>query len=175
MSQATYIQRVTEKDPTLPKPDSTACLSGIREVSFASKGQLRSLDILPISKSMGSQRNVEEEAGLFEIYAMYSRGVTCLNVKKEDLGWTPENKIIEPVDALKEGYVDVNELQTFPTYVTDEPSVNGDSVVTTSTAQKTVIKDTTKKTTDLTVESASTVAASRAASPVKPLGKASAA
>jgi WD40 repeat protein len=173
MSQANYIKRVTEKDATLPKPDSTACLSGIREVSFASKGQLRSLDILPISKSMGSQRNVEEEAGLFEIYAMYSRGVTCLNVKKEDLGWTPENKIIEPVDALKEGYIEANDLQTFPTYVVDEPSINGDSV-TTSTTQKTVTKDTGKKATDLTVESASNVVGSRAASPVKPLGKVSA-
>jgi hypothetical protein len=174
MSQATYITRVTEKDPTLPKPDSTACLSGIREVSFASKGQLRSLDILPISKSMGSQRNVEEEAGLFEIYAMYSRGVTCLNVKKEDLGWTPENKIIEPVDALKEGYIEANDLQTFPTYVTDEPSVNGDSVITTNTVQKTVTKEIGKKATELTVESASNIAASRAASPVKPPGKVSA-
>ncbi|KAH8704207.1 hypothetical protein BGW36DRAFT_370876 [Talaromyces proteolyticus] len=172
MSQAVYIKRVTEKDATLPKPDSTACLSGIREVSFASKGQFRSLDLLPINKSTGAQRNVEEEVGLFEIYAMYSRGVTCLNVKKEDVGLTFENKTIKPIDALQEGYIEVNDLQTFPSYAIDEPSINGDSVGT--TPQKNTPKDAGKKPVDLTVDSASNVTASRAVSPVKPLAKLSA-
>lgn len=172
MSQAEYIRRVTEKDTSLPKPESTACLSGIREISFASKGQLRSLDILPLSKSMGAQRATEEEAGLFEIYAMYSRGVTCLNIRKEDLGWTPDNKIIETVDALDENYIEVKDLQTFPSYVVDEPSVNGDSV--TSSAQKPPAKDVVRKVLDLAVDTISNAAASRTTSPVKPLGKLSA-
>ncbi|KUL85259.1 hypothetical protein ZTR_08973 [Talaromyces verruculosus] len=171
MSQADYIRRVAEKDASLPKPESTACLSGIREISFASKGQLRSLDILPLSKSMGAQRATEEEAGLFEIYAMYSRGVTCLNIRKEDLGWTSDNKIIEAVDALDEGYIEVKDLQTFPSYVVDEPSVNGDSV--TSSAQKPPVKDVAKKVSDLAVDTISNVA-SRTTSPVKPLAKLSA-
>jgi hypothetical protein len=172
MSQADYVKRVAEKDATLPKPESTACLSGIREISFASKGQLRSLDILPISKSSSTQRSVEDEASLFEIYAMYSRGVTCLNIKREDLGWSPENKIIAPVDALKENYVEVNDLLSFPSYVVDEPSVNGDSIATGPSPLKTATKD-AKKLTDLTVESAS-VSVSRTASPTKPIGKLSA-
>uniref|UniRef100_A0A093V3A9 Uncharacterized protein C20G4.08 n=1 Tax=Talaromyces marneffei PM1 TaxID=1077442 RepID=A0A093V3A9_TALMA len=172
MSQADYIRRVAEKDASLPKPESTACLSGIREISFASKGQLRSLDILPLSKSMGSPRATEEETGLFEIYAMYSRGVTCLNIRKEDLGWTQDNKIIEAIDALDEGYIEVKDLQTFPSYVVDEPSVNGDSV--TSSVQKPPAKDIARKVTDLSVDTISNTAASRTTSPVKPLGKLSA-
>lgn len=143
MSQASFIKRVSEKDGSLPKPESTACLSGIREISFASKGQLRSLEILPISKSGGAaQRSLEEEVGLFEIYVMHSKGVTCLNIKKEDLGWTADNKIIQPVDALEADAITVKDLQTFPSQIADEPSVNGDSVGT-GTSQK-VVKDTKK-------------------------------
>jgi hypothetical protein len=172
MSQADYIRRVSEKDASLPKPESTACLSGIREISFASKGQLRSLDILPLSKSMGAQRATEEEAGLFEIYAMYSRGVTCLNIRKEDLGWTSDNKIIEAIDALDEGYIEVKDLQTFPSYAVDEPSINGDSV--TSSAQKPPAKDVARKVSDRAADTISNAAASRTTSPVKPLAKLSA-
>jgi hypothetical protein len=161
MSQASFIKRTIEKDASLPKPESTACLSGVREISFAAKGQLRSLDILPISKSLGAQRNLEEEVGLFEIYVMHSRGVTCLNIKKEDLGWTAENKIINPVNALDDGYIEAADLQTFPSYVADDPSVNGDSV---GTPQKTTPKDSSK-------ETPSTLEASRNASPAKTLPK----
>ncbi|KKA20490.1 hypothetical protein T310_5478 [Rasamsonia emersonii CBS 393.64] len=161
MSQASFIKRAHDKDGHLPKPESTACLSGIREISFASKGQLRSLDILPISKPAGAQRNLEDEIGLFELYVMHSRGVTCLNIKKEDLGWTADNKIIKPVNALEEGYIEVTDLQTFPSYVADEPSVNGDAV---ATPQKGVVKDVAKKTSELGVDS---LGPSRNESPAK--------
>ncbi|KAL1967307.1 hypothetical protein VTN77DRAFT_3353 [Rasamsonia byssochlamydoides] len=164
MSQASFIKRAHDKDGHLPKPESTACLSGIREISFASKGQLRSLDILPISKSVGAQRGLEEEIGLFELYVMHSRGVTCLNIKKEDLGWTADNKIIKPVNALEEGYIEVTDLQTFPSYVADEPSVNGDAIVT---PQKGVAKDVSKKATELGVDSLAGVGPSRNESPTK--------
>ncbi|EGC48094.1 conserved hypothetical protein [Histoplasma capsulatum var. duboisii H88] len=125
MSQATYIQRVAEKDERLPKPESTACMSGIRELSFGSKGQLRSLELLPLTRPSVSHRGMDEEAGLFELYVMHSLGVTCLNIRKSDLGWSSDNKIIDPVDALKEGFIEVNALQSFPPQV-DEQSTNGD-------------------------------------------------
>jgi hypothetical protein len=95
-----------------------------------------------------------------------------LNIRKEDLGWTPDNKIIEAVDALDENYIEVKDLQTFPSYVVDEPSVNGDSV--TSSAQKPPAKDVIRKVLDLAVDTISNAAASRTTSPVKPLGKLSA-
>ncbi|PGH04171.1 hypothetical protein GX51_03678 [Blastomyces parvus] len=128
MSQGTYIQRVAEKDERLPKPESTACMSGIRELSFGSKGQLRSLELLPLTRPSVSQRGMEEEAGLFELYVMHSLGVTCLNIKKSDLGWSSDNKILDPVDSLQKGFIDVNPLQSFPAPV-DEQSVNGDAAL----------------------------------------------
>jgi hypothetical protein len=160
MSQATYIKAIAEKDSTLPKPDSTACLSGIREISLGSKGQLRSLELLPVTKSATDKRG-HEETGLFELYVMHSRGVTCLNIKKEDLGWTSDNKVIRPVDGLEEGTIEITDLQSFPSYVTDDPSVNGDAASIPSRTSK----EPTKKT-DL-VDSAAGVIPSRNASPTK--------
>jgi len=164
MSQASFIKRSNEKDGHLPKPESTACMSGIREISFASKGQLRSLDLLPITKTPGSPRGQEEDNGLFELYVMHSRGVTCLNIKKEDLGWTADNKIIRPVNALEEGYIEISDLQTFPSYVADEPSVNGDAA---PTPPKAVTKEATKKVPELGAESSAAVASTRNQSPTK--------
>jgi hypothetical protein len=142
MSQASFVRRASERDSTLPKPDSTACMSGIREISFASKGQLRSFDILPVSKAAGDKRGSEDDSNLFELYVMHSRGVTCLNIKKEDLGWSSDNRITRPVGALEEGFIEIADLQSYPAYVTDEPSINGDS---TSTATKPGTKDAGKK------------------------------
>ncbi|BCR83905.1 uncharacterized protein ACHE_11307S [Aspergillus chevalieri] len=154
MSQASYIKRASERDSSLPKPDSTACMSGIREISFASKGQLRSLDLLPMNK------NAADDSALFELYVMHSRGVTCLNIKKEDLGWGPDNKIVHPVNALAEGFIETHPLETFPISVTDEPSVNGDS---TSTPTKVAPKEIVKKTPEAAAEGPS-----RVQSPTKP-------
>lgn len=139
LSQADFIKSVSGKDNSLPKPESTACLSGIREISLGSKGQLRSLELLPITKSATDKRGMEE-TGLFELYVMHSRGVTCLNIKKEDLGWTSDNKVVRPVDALEQGSIEINDLQSFPSYVTDDPSVNGDATSAPSRAVKEVSK-----------------------------------
>ncbi|KKK12448.1 hypothetical protein P175DRAFT_0501482 [Aspergillus ochraceoroseus IBT 24754] len=160
MSQASFIKRAGEKDNSLPKPESTACMSGIREISFASKGQLRSLDLLPITKAAG------DESGLFELYVMHSRGVTCLNIRKEDLGWSQDNKIIRPVNALEEGLIDISDLQAFPTYISDEPSVNGDA---NSTPTKMAPKEVTRNIPELSAEPSASAGPStlRTQSPVK--------
>jgi hypothetical protein len=163
MSQADFIKASTEKDSNLPKPESTACLSGIREISLGSKGQLRSLELLPATKTVSDKRGAEE-TGLFELYVMHSHGVTCLNIKKEDLGWTSDNKVIRPIDGLEEGTIEISDLQTFPSYVTDEPSVNGDTASTTPSRAATV-KDTLKKPDGL--ESTAGIIPSRNASPTK--------
>ncbi|KAL2845421.1 hypothetical protein BJY01DRAFT_181836 [Aspergillus pseudoustus] len=164
MSQASFIKRAAEKDPNLPKPESTACLSGIREISFASKGQLRSLDLLPITKAAG------EDSGLFELYVMHSRGVTCLNIKREDLGMGADQKALRPVNALEQGFIEISDLQTFPSYVSDEPSVNGESV---STPVKAMPKEFVKAAPEPTAESSTGTAPSilRTQSPTKPAPK----
>ncbi|KAK2795458.1 hypothetical protein FQN52_005225 [Onygenales sp. PD_12] len=164
MSQGAYIQRVAEKDDRLPKPESTACMSGIRELSFGPKGQLRSLELLPLTKP--SQPSVDEEAGLFELYAMHSLGVTCLNIRKSDLGLSGDNKTLQPVNALEKGFIEVTELQSFPAQF-DDQSVNGDS------GAKSVSKgkEPAKKTTVLGSEPVTGVESSRNQSPTKQLPK----
>lgn len=108
MSQATYIERLAVKDPDLPKPESTACMSGIREMSFGSKGQLRSVELLPVHKT--SVQTADEAPALFELYVVHSRGVTCLNIKKQDLGWNEESKTTHPINALEKSFIDIRGL-----------------------------------------------------------------
>lgn len=111
LSQAAFINRIAMKDPELPKPESTACMSGIREISFASKGQLRSVELLPINRPLDVQKTLDEKTPLFELYAVHSKGVTCLNITKEDLGWDSDSKVVHGIDASKHGYVNLKELR----------------------------------------------------------------
>lgn len=110
-TQAAYIQRVAARDPEIPRPDSTACMSGVREISFASKGQLRSVELLPIHKAPGTSKSADEKTGLFELYVVHSKGVTCLTINKQDLGWDANSKVLHGVDAAKEGVVNLKELK----------------------------------------------------------------
>ena len=110
-SQAEYVQRIAAKDPEVPKPDSTACMSGVREISFASKGQLRSVELLPIHKDTKAAKESDEKTALFELYAVHSRGVTCLTINKEDLGWDSNSKVVNSIDAAKAGIVTLKELK----------------------------------------------------------------
>jgi WD40 repeat protein len=111
LSQAAYVQRIAQKDPELPKPESTACMSGIREISFAEKGQLRSVEILPVHRTTDAQKNLDERKPLFELYIVHSKGVTCLNIAKEDLGWDANSKVVHAINAADDGYVTLKELR----------------------------------------------------------------
>lgn len=109
-SQVDYIQKLVAQDSSIPTPDSTAVISGMREYSFANKGVLRSLYLLqnPASSSEGA------EATLFELYAMHSKGVACLSIKASELGWDDDNKVISPVDATQAGVVSITKLRPPP-------------------------------------------------------------
>ncbi|KJZ74425.1 hypothetical protein HIM_06235 [Hirsutella minnesotensis 3608] len=110
VSQADYIQRLVAQDPSIPQPDSTAVISGIREYSFANRGIIRSLDIL-CTPAMAQDA---DEPPLFELYAMHSKGVACLLIKQYELGWSKDNKVLDGVDAVKEGAIVVSKLKTPP-------------------------------------------------------------
>ncbi|KAK5194075.1 hypothetical protein LTR99_005694 [Exophiala xenobiotica] len=110
-SQATYVERIAMKDPELPKPESTACMSGIREISFTGRGQLRSVELLPVYRAADEKKTIDDKAPLFELYVVHSKGVTCLSITKEDLGWNADSKVVHPVDAAKEGLIDLKELR----------------------------------------------------------------
>lgn len=117
-SQVDYIGKLVAQDPSIPVPDSTAVISGMREYSFANKGVLRSLYMLqqPASASEG------DEATLFELYAMHSKGVACLSVKSPDLGWDRENKVVDPVDAVEAGVVEIGKLKQPPPQPVSQPT-----------------------------------------------------
>ncbi|XMA10411.1 hypothetical protein WAI453_003202 [Rhynchosporium graminicola] len=117
ITQAEYIEKLVANDPSIPKPESTAVISGMREYSFANKGSLRSLDIL---QTPNSAINGSESATLFELYAMHSKGVTCLNIKQADLGWTSDNKVMHPVDALPTGVISLETLKDIAPAATPE-------------------------------------------------------
>lgn len=108
VSQAEYIQRLVNQDSSIPQPDSTAVISGVREYSFENRGILRSLDILS-SPAMAQET---DEPTLFELYAMHSKGVACLLIKQRELGWSKDNKVLAPVDAVSQGVVTVAKLKT---------------------------------------------------------------
>ncbi|RMZ77955.1 hypothetical protein DV738_g4179, partial [Chaetothyriales sp. CBS 135597] len=148
LSQASYIQRIAAKDPELPRPDSTACMSGISEMSFASKGQLRSVELLPVHRAPDAPKPTDNKAPLFELYVAHSKGVTCLTITKEDLGWDIGNKPIHGVDAQKEGLVEIRELQqavlTEESTLSRSPPAEAPIVPTTASSSK---KKKSKKTT----------------------------
>ncbi|KAI0004799.1 hypothetical protein F4779DRAFT_59973 [Xylariaceae sp. FL0662B] len=117
LSQVDYVQKLVAKDSSIPEPDSTAVISGVREYSFANKGVLRSLDILVNPASA----TASDEPTLFELYAMHSKGVTGVFVKQSELGWTKDNKVIEGVDATDVGLVKIAKLKELPNAVVSEP------------------------------------------------------
>lgn len=111
ISQAKFIKRIANKDSTLPRAEATAILSGLREYSFANRGELRSVELFPSSGEPTRSAEDDDDPMLFELYVMHSRGVTCLGVRKEDLGWTKDNKIAHPVDAEAKGLLVVRDLK----------------------------------------------------------------
>ncbi|ESZ91999.1 hypothetical protein SBOR_7614 [Sclerotinia borealis F-4128] len=119
VTQAEYVEKLANNDSSVSKPDSTAVVSGMREYSFASKGNLRSLDILQNPASPPARG---EPITLFELYAMHSKGVTCLNIKQADLGWDINNKCISAVVADRVGAVTIDILKEINTAPPATPS-----------------------------------------------------
>lgn len=112
LSQASYLQRVAAKDPDIPRPESTACMSGIRELSFGDRGQIRSVELLSIYKPTDTEQKADlGTEALFELYVVHSRGVTCLHINRDDLGWNADHKVVSGIDAEKEGLVTLKELK----------------------------------------------------------------
>ena len=132
MSQVEYLTKVSAKDPSLLKVSSTAIMSGIREYSFNPRGQLRSLDLLPAPSEPVKPEEEGDEPVLFELYAMHSKGVTCLSIRKSDLGWSSASRILHQVDAEAEGYINIKDLN-LPSggVISEQSSVNGDVASTT--------------------------------------------
>ncbi|KAL8773928.1 MAG: hypothetical protein Q9209_001358 [Squamulea sp. 1 TL-2023] len=128
MPQARFIHRLADKDSSLPRPEATAIMSGLREYSFDSIGNIRSLDLVSADESKRSDPE-EKDPPLFELYVMHSRGVTSLSINKSDLGWSKDSKVLHPVDAEAQKFIVVKDLRE-PSQVTmsEQSSVNGDNI-----------------------------------------------
>lgn len=145
MSQAKFVQRLANKDPTLPKAEATAIMSGMREFSFADKGQIRSLDLVPSSGEPSRAAEDDEDPTLFGLYVLHSKGVTCLDIKKEDLGWSKESRVLEPLDAEKEGLIVVKELRESSAVSATDPSVTSTNGETQASTTPSRAKSTSKE------------------------------
>ncbi|KAI1851735.1 hypothetical protein JX265_010969 [Neoarthrinium moseri] len=124
LSQVDFIQKLVAKDSSVPEPDSTAVISGVREYSFANKGVIRSLDMLTTPAASSDS----DEQTLFELYAMHSKGVSGICIKQNELGWTKDNKVVAPVDALATGVVKIGKLKELPAIQPIESQTAEDSV-----------------------------------------------
>ncbi|KFY52101.1 hypothetical protein V496_08662 [Pseudogymnoascus sp. VKM F-4515 (FW-2607)] len=141
LSQSEFIEKLVKKDTTLPSPESTAVMSGIREYLFSesletkegsdkrARGDLRSLDILQPAATLNPAK---PDTTLFELYAMHSTGVTCISVKPETLGWDSNNRAVNPASAVDEGLITVSELKPIESPAPRE-SVSSSSASTTTT------------------------------------------
>lgn len=111
-NQAEYIEHLISRDPSSFRPDSTAVMSGIREFSFSTPdreiGALRSLEILQQPTSCNAN---DGEPVLFELYAMHSKGIACVPIKQEDLGWSPDHKVLNPVNAETAGVITTENIK----------------------------------------------------------------
>ena len=157
MSQAKFVQRLANEDSSLPKAEATAIMSGMREYSFESKGQLRSIELVPSSGEPARAVEDEEDPLLFELYVMHSKGVTCLGIKKEDLGWSSHSRVLHPIDAEQAGEIVVKELRESSAVSASEPSLasmNGDAVATPSLIKQKALEKVAPNSERATVEDA---------------------
>ena len=113
MDQARYTTLLARGSTELPRPESTAIMSGLREASFAKVGALRSVEMLktPVDNDAPEAAAKGEDAPLFELYVVHSKGVMGVPIKRADLGWDAQSKMVAPVDAVGAGVVAVTELK----------------------------------------------------------------
>ncbi|TKA25565.1 hypothetical protein B0A50_05426 [Salinomyces thailandicus] len=129
LDQARYVNLLASHDKSLPKPESTAIMSGLRECSLNNVGQLRSLDMLKTPVDNASVKGSVDET-LFELYVLHSKGVFGMPVKRADLGWDAQSKMVAPVDAVTAGVVDVLDLVLPPAKDVNAATASSSSVET---------------------------------------------
>ncbi|KAI8943740.1 hypothetical protein NX059_001720 [Plenodomus lindquistii] len=169
LSQASYISRLASKGERgqnpLPPVNATAIMTSITEYSFASKGQIRSLHMLNEPAGPG-EGDDPDNAALFELYVMHSKGVCTLRIRRSDLGWKKEGEPINPKEAEEEGVITISQLKP-PVAVTDESSTVGDPPAPKSVSDRSVREPTKKESSNVSRQSMTPEAAMRASTLAK--------
>ncbi|KAG9195783.1 hypothetical protein G6011_00904 [Alternaria panax] len=147
LSQAAYISRLASKGDRgqnpLPPVNATAIMTSITEYSFAPKGQIRSLHML--NEPAGpSDVDDPDNAALFELYVMHSKGVCVLRIRRSDLGWKKEGEPMHPKEAEEEGVITISQLKP-PQPVTDESSTAGDTPAPKSVSDRSAAREPLKR------------------------------
>lgn len=169
MNQATYISRIANRNDrtqaALPPVNATAIMTSITEYSFASKGQIRSLHMLNEPAGPPDVDDPENNA-LFELYAMHSKGVCTLRVRRSDLGWKKEGEPYHPKDAVEQGIIEIAQLKP-PQASQDESSAGGETSGPKSTTDKSVRESVKKESSNVSRQSMTPEAAMRASTLAK--------
>jgi WD40 repeat protein len=169
LSQAAYISRLANKgdkgQSALPPVNATAIMTSITEYSFASKGQIRSLHML--NEPAGpSDVDDPDNAALFELYVMHSKGVCVLRIRRSDLGWKKEGEPIHPKEAEEEGVITISQLKP-PQPVTDESSTAGDTPAPKSVSDRSAREPVKRESSNVSKQSVNPEAAMRASTLAK--------
>jgi WD40 repeat protein len=144
LSQAEYTSRLANKG-TLPPVNATAIMTSITEYPFASKGQIRSLHML--NEPAGPvDADDPDNAALFELYAMHSKGVCVLRIRRSDLGWKKEvGEPIHPKEAEEEGIITISQLKPPAPVTGDESSTAGDAPAAPKSVSDRSVRESVKK------------------------------
>ncbi|QDS76938.1 hypothetical protein FKW77_004882 [Venturia effusa] len=143
MAQAKFVSMLATKDTSLPNPQSTIICSGIREFSLRSTTRLRSLDMLA---DPGEQFG--EDAPLFVLYIMHSKGISEMRVTRPLLGWSESGKYINQVKAQDVGAISVSQIKELPEPIPGEAASTVSEtppVSSVATPSRTNVKENVKK------------------------------
>jgi len=167
LSQATFISRLANKERGQPLPpvNATAIMTSLTEYSFASKGQIRSLHMLT-EPAGPADTDDPDNAALFELYAMHSKGVCALRIRRSDLGWKKDGEPIHSKAAEEEGVITISVLKP-PQPVTDESSTAGDTPAPKSVSDRSVRESIKKEPSNVSRQSMTPEAAMRASTLAK--------
>ncbi|KAH5234542.1 hypothetical protein HBI26_154210 [Parastagonospora nodorum] len=178
LSQAAYVARLANKGERglapLPPVNATAIMTSITEYSFASKGQIRSLHMLNEPTPVGpTDTDDPDNAALFELYVMHSKGVCVLRIRRNDLGWKKEGEPIHPKEAEQEGVITITQLKppAPATVATDESSTAGDTPAPKSVSDRSVRESVKKEPSTMSKQTVNPEAAMRASTLAKVEGK----
>ncbi|OCK77962.1 hypothetical protein K432DRAFT_303017 [Lepidopterella palustris CBS 459.81] len=171
LSQAAFITRLASKEvvkgaQALPPVNATAIMTSVHEYSFASKGQLRSLHMLN-DPANSAENDDPGNTPFFELYVMHSKGVSCLQVGRVDLGWKKDGEALHPVEAEATGVITVSAMKPPQGPTSDDASAGGETSAPKSGSDRSTRESVKKESSNASRQSLTPEAAMRASTLAK--------